>query len=222
MNNRCANNTNGNRNIPNQVESMQQKTQIQLQQFYQMQNFQLQLQQQLPPKQPNLLQNEILSANFVNQNQQKPPQERNERNERSVRNRERDRSRDKDGDRQRKRDRSKDISALKGPTALPNSHHQSMLPAANPFAKKIDDVSNKAFDINALLNFGTNMFQSNQSTDNEGHNLQSKMMHRHESRPHHQNANYSRWSGGTGRDDRRGGDRRGHSDFNRRNRHDRR
>lgn len=135
---------------------------------------------------------------------------------------------DRDRDREKERNRPKDISALKGSVAVPTMSAQNMLPSANSLLKKPDDLLSKGIDINALLNFGSNMQLQTPIGNGIPHHLQPKIMHRHENRPHHQNNNYSRWfendrrgNGYGGRDDRgndRGNDRR---DRDRgRNRHD--
>lgn len=116
-----------------------------------------------------------------------------------------------------------DILALRGASALAGISQASMLPNMNPFNKKIEDLSSNELDIAALLAFGANMMQSPLQNDNNStHNLQSKMNHRQENRPHHQNNNYSRWKDQHDRRADNRNDRGNRNDYNRRNRHSRR
>lgn len=215
MNNRSANNANGAsngnangngnpRNSRNEVQAMIQREQGNFQ-AYQLEKLRLQMVsiQNTAPAMPPI----GLSPILPRMNERHDSDRRERERERSDRSR-KDRRSD---DRERERNRPKDVSALTNSAALPTMSAQNMLPVANPFTKKSDELLGKALDINALLSFGANMQLQSPIGNGTPHHLQPKVMHRHENRPHHQNNNYSRWSQsdrGGGAHERRNNDRR--------------
>lgn len=89
-------------------------------------------------------------------------------------------------------------AALRGLTMNPMLNN--LMPP--PSMPRMEFPANQQFDIQALLQFGSQMMlgnngldlsnMSNSSADDSGHRHQSKIMHRHENRTHNQNANYAR------------------------------
>lgn len=236
LNNRALNNGNGsnNRGGVNEAQIIMQQRQKQMQQIYQSQleqTLQMQFQQfqkNSVPWLPNDLSPERNERDCGRDRDNRDKVERNRDEKHGSRNRVRDRSKARDRehrDRAERNDQARDQSALRGSTSLPILSQASMLPAANPFSQKNDELTNKGLDLSTLMALGANMLHTSNPLDigsSSPHHLQSKMSQRQENRPHNQNNNYSRWN----EHDRRVGggwnERRDRGDFNRRNRHDRR